>query len=349
MADPMEGWDGEFVVRHVDRPSGATIRIAVHRSSPEAAVGGTRCKAYADPDDALRDALRLAGGMTLKLAALGLPRGGGKAVIDLPRPLPEPERRGLLLRYGALLESLRGVFQTGPDLGTSPADMDVIASRTRYVHGATPEHGGAGDPGPYTALGVHAGIRACLRHRFGSDGIRGRSFLIQGLGGVGGPVAARLAADGGAVRFTDADPAVRARGEAAGYDWVEPEDALATECDVLAPCAVGGVLGPETIPALRCAIVAGSANNVLVSEADAGLLRERGILYAPDFIINGGGAIFLLGAESLEWGEERIRLQIHAIGERLAAIFEEADSRGVTTLEAALDAARACRRDLLAR
>ena len=157
---------------------------------------------------------------------------------------------------------------------------------------------------------------------------------------MGPPLAARNAEAGAEVWFSDTDPEARSRGEAAGYRWVEPRHALAGACDVLAPCAVGGVLSHDTIPRLRCRVVAGSANNILATPDDGARLRDRGILYAPDFVINGGGAIFLLGAEELGWDAERIAMRIHAIGDHLTDIFRQADEEGITTLEAALRLAR---------
>jgi leucine dehydrogenase len=340
MQELLRAWDGEFVAMRHDAPTGATIWIAVHRSRPTGAVGGTRLRHYETPQAALRDALRLAEGMSLKLAALDLPRGGGKAVLDAPEGIEGPAHDGLIDRYADLLDSLGGVYATGPDLGTTPRDMDRIAARSRHVFGTSPERGGAGDPGPATALGVLCGIRAAVEHRHGSADLRGRRVLVQGLGDVGRPLAAMLAAAGAEVSFTDVDPAARRRGEEAGHRWVKPDLAPAAECDVFAPCAVGGVASAATIPRLRCAIVAGSANNVLATAGDAERLRERGILYAPDFVINGGGAILLLGAEALGWSRPAIDERIRAIGPTLRDVFRRADEEGITTQEAALRLAR---------
>ena len=337
MEELIREWDGAFVVTRHDRATGATIHIAVHTTEPEAAAGGTRMRHYGDPTAALRDALRLGSGMSLKFAALELPRGGGKAVLDIPDGLAGEDRDGLLDRYADLIGSLRGVFETGPDMGTTPADMDRIAARTPYVFGTST---GAGDPGPYTARGVFEGIRACVAHRFGSDSLAGRSVLVQGVGSVGGPLAGMLEKAGARILFTDLDEGRRPELEARGFQWVERDAALATECDVLAPCATGAVMNHETIPRLACAIVAGSANNVLEATEDAARLQERGILYAPDFLVNGGGAVYLVGVEGLGWDAARIDDHIRAIGTRVGSIIEDAERDGITTHEAAVRFAR---------
>jgi leucine dehydrogenase len=286
----------------------------------------------------------LAETMSYKFALLDLPRGGGKAVIDLPPGLTPEERAGLLRRYGDLLQSLRGVFQTGADLGTSVDDLDQVASVTDYVFGTS---SGAGDPGPTTALGVYAGIRACLEHRFGSAGLDGRRVLVQGLGGVGAPLARRLLEGGAEVLGTDVQPERQAAfASAARFRWVAPEEALSTPCDVFAPCAMSGVLDATAIASLACSAVAGSANNQLARPEDAGLLDQRGILHAPDMVISGGGALYLLGKESLDWSNEEIEARTLALGERLLEIFERAASQGCTTQDAAMELARGRREKL---
>jgi len=340
MHDLIRRWDGAWVASHHDQPSGAMIHVAVHTPGPEAASGGTRMKSYAQPDDAVRDALRLSEGMSLKFAVLDLPRGGGKAVIDVPRDSSPADRDGLLERYGDLLESLRGAFATGPDMGTGPNDMDRIASRTRHVFGRTPGNGGAGDPGPTTALGVFAGIEACIRFRFGLDSVAGRSVLVQGIGDVGRPLVRLLLEAGAVVLVSDLSTALRPALEAEGCRWIDPAAAMATPCDVFAPCAIGGILNAETTPRLHAAIVAGSANNQLATAEDAARLQARGILYAPDFAINGGGALLLIGGEILGWTLAEIDRRTRGLGARLLEILREAEAGGLTTAEAAITVAR---------
>ncbi|MFW6079472.1 MAG: Glu/Leu/Phe/Val dehydrogenase dimerization domain-containing protein [Gemmatimonadota bacterium] len=334
MEELLRAWDGEKVVIRYDRETGAWIFIALHDRTLGKASGGCRMKVYEEPREGLRDALRLARGMTLKWAAIEFPFGGGKTVIALPRPLEPEPRRELLLRTGDLIESLGGTYATGEDMGTTPADMDLMAERTAHVFGRTPENGGSGDPGRWTALGVFVSIRAACERVFdGERPLVGRSVLVQGVGSVGEPLARRLAEADATVLVSDAlpDRARMVAGELGG-EVVAPQDVYDTECDVFAPCAVGGVLNARSIPRLRCRVVAGSANNQLETEADDERLRERGVLYSPDFVVNVGGAIALSGFEVLGWDEERVEARIRGIGETLGRILDDASARGDTPL-----------------
>jgi leucine dehydrogenase len=219
--------------------------------------------------------------------------------------------------------------------------MDVIAERHRHVFCRSVEHGGSGDPGPFTARGVFHGIRASAAHVFGSPDLTERSVHVQGVGDVGAPLAEQLAQAGARVLVSDIDTA-RASSLAGqiGAEVVRPETALAVECDVYAPCAVGGTLNAETIPRLRCRIVAGSANNQLAEPADATRLRDSGILYAPDYVINAGGVIHAWGTESLGWSPEAVEERLAGIGDSLAEIYARAEAEGVTTEAAAERLAR---------
>ncbi|HYZ79199.1 MAG TPA: Glu/Leu/Phe/Val dehydrogenase dimerization domain-containing protein [Gaiellaceae bacterium] len=332
----LRSWDGEEVVVRFDRPTGAWMLVCIHSTSRGPAGGGTRMKVYAEPADALADAMRLAGAMTLKMAAVDMPFGGGKAVLAVPELLADEARRGLLLRYADLVASLRGTFHTGPDVNTSVADMDVIGERCSYVFCRSEEHGGSGDPGPHTARGVFHGIRASVRHVFGTDSLERRVVLVQGLGSVGGPLAEELAAAGARVLVSDVLPE---RAERFG-EVVSAEAVIGTECDVYAPCALGGTLNAETIPRLRCRIVAGSANNQLAEPEDAERLREAGILYAPDFVINAGGVLHSLGTEHLGWTRQQIEERFPAIGDTLGEIYSRAEAERITTEAAAEQLAR---------
>ena len=328
----LDAWDGESVVIRRDRESGAWIFVCLHSTRRGPAGGGTRMKTYPTPAEALEDAMRLSAAMTRKLAVAGLPFGGGKGVIAVPE-LPTGEaRRALFLRYGELVASLGGSYCTSSDMNTGEADMDVIGERTRFVFGRSVAAGGAGNPAPPTALGVFHGIRASLAHVFGSDDLRGRTVLVQGAGGVGSALADRLADAGASVLVADVDPA-RAGEVAArvGGAAVPAEDVVETACDVLAPCAVGAVLSRESVPRLRCRIVAGSANNQLAEPEAAELLHERGILYAPDYVINSGGAIALVALEQLGWTGDRLDAALAGIGDTLREIYERADERGSST------------------
>lgn len=333
----IEEWDGHAVVTRFDRPTGTWIFIALHDPTLGMPVGGTRMKVYPTPADGLRDAQRLAEGMTLKWAAAGFPAGGGKAVLALSRPLEGEGRAGLLRRYGRLIASMKGAFGTGQDLGTTPEDMEVIARETTYVHGRSDD--GVIDPGPYTAGGVLAAMRAVSRHLpgevSGPGGLDGLRVVIQGVGDVGGPLARRLAEEGAELVLTDVEEGrLRALAEELGARVVSPEEALDTPCDVFAPCAIGAVINRDTIPRLACRAVCGSANNQLERPEDADLLHERGILYAPDYVANSGGAI-AFGLMAGGAGEAEILERLDGLTGVMEEIFAEAEREGCSPLVAA--------------
>jgi len=335
MQSLIQGWSGECVVQTFDHETGTWIFIAIHDTTLGPAMGGCRMKTYPAPTDGLRDAMRLAEGMTCKWAVIGFDLGGGKSVLAVPRPLEGAARRGLLLRFGRLVASLRGAYAMGPDLGTTPEDMAVIGGVTEHVHGYDRRTGRALDPGPYTALGTFAGMRAALAHAFGSADFGGRTVLIQGVGDVGVPLA-RLCADAGAaLLLSDANPdrAVRLA-EELGARTVPADEVYFTPCDVYAPCAVGGTVNARSVPMLACRIVAGCANNQLAEAADADRLYARGILYAPDYVINAGGAtaLPLLGHGS---SDEQVRARISGFEGTLTRIFEEAAGRAESPHRAA--------------
>jgi leucine dehydrogenase len=341
LEDLIREWDGEEIVTGFDRPSGTWMFVCVHSTRRGPAGGGTRMKVYADPAEALTDAMRLSSAMTLKMAAVDIPFGGGKAVISVPEIPDGDERRRMLLRYGDLAASLGATFQTGPDVNTSSSDMDVIAERHTHVYCRSEENGGSGDPGPFTAQGVYHGIRSSLRRVFGTDELEGRTVLVQGVGDVGGPLAEQLAADGARVLISDvADQRVRELVDRISAEAVAPESALETRCDVYAPCALGATVNAESIPRMRCRIVAGSANNQLAEPEDAERLRDAGILYAPDYVINAGGVIYAWGTESLGWDRAAVGSRLAAIGDTLADIYERADTEGISTEQAAEAIAR---------
>jgi glutamate dehydrogenase/leucine dehydrogenase len=276
--------------------------------------------------------------MTNKLAAAGIGRGGGKAVIAVPPDLDPQARSALLRRYGALIQQLGGLFSTGPDVGTSSTDMDLIAETgAPYVFGRTPAVGGMGDSGPITAVGVFAGIQVVCERLFGDPSPQGRRVLVQGAGQVGATLIELLCAAGAEVLFSDvADAAIRRFRDDRRLTFVPAEAVYETECDVFAPCALGGILNATTIPRLRCQAVAGAANNQLGAPEDAERLRARGILYAPDYVINVGGAMALLGVESLGWSYARSEKEVATSVERaLRQIFDIAAGEGITTEVAA--------------
>jgi leucine dehydrogenase len=336
MEELIRGWDGEHVVVRYDHATDAWMFIAVHSRRLGPASGGTRMKVYDCPRDGLYDVMRLAEGMTYKWACAEFPQGGGKGVIALSRPLTPEERDPLLERYGALVESLGGSFGTGADLGVGPALVEVIGRRTKYVFGLQK----TGDPGPYTALGVFAAIEAVSRALFGGS-LEGRTVLVQGPGGAGLPLCKRLVTAGAVLKVADIDE-TRAQGIADELGaMVVPADAAYDEpCDIFAPCAVGGVLNESTIPRLRCAAVAGAANNQLAVPEDAQRLHARGILYSPDFVNNAGGAIALCGMEALGMDEDAVAEKILSIGPALDEIFTHAQANDESPLRAAEARAR---------
>ncbi len=338
MESLLREWDGETVIIRYDRPTGAWIFIAIHSTRLGPAAGGTRMKSYSDVQAALQDAFRLAAGMSYKFATPGIPFGGGKAVIAIPPDFDPQSRPALLRRYGALVHQLGGLFYTGPDVGTSSADMDIIAETgAPYVFARTPAAGGAGSSGPFTALGVFTGIQVTCEYLFGDASLKGRRVLVQGMGSVGDALIEHLRAADAKVVFSEVDEgAIRRFRDELGLQFVPAEAVYSTECDIFAPCALGGVLNASTIPQLKCRVVAGGANNQLASPGDAESLRDRGILYAPDYVINVGGAMAILGLETQGWTQERAEKEvIDSVRRALRQVFELAITEGITTDAAA--------------
>jgi leucine dehydrogenase len=312
----LDSWDGETVVIRRDRETESWIIVALHSSRLGPPTGGTRMKPYPDLEAALTDALRLSRGMTYKFAAPGLPSGGAKAVLMVPPDLDAEGRAGLLRRFGGLVAELDGRFRTGPDLGTTPADMDLVAELgAPHVFSRTVASGGAGNPGPFTAVGVFAGIRAAAARLSGSDALTGVRVVVQGAGDVGEPLIEMLRGAGADVTFSEVD-----------------EQRIRRFRDELG-CAI---LNVATIPLLRCAAVVGSANNQLAEPEDAARLRARSILYAPDYVANVGGAMAVPGIELMGWTPERARDEVTGfVKDTLARIFDMASAEDITTDEAA--------------
>jgi leucine dehydrogenase len=332
----LEGWDGEEVAVRFDRDLATWMFVCVHSTRLGPACGGTRMKSYAGPGDALRDGLRLSGAMTAKNAVAGLPLGGGKAVLAVPEVPQGDRRRELFLRYGDLVRSLGGTYVTACDMNTSERDMNVVGERCPYVFGRSVDRGGSGSSAPATATGVFHGIRASVAHAFGSSDLEGRTVLVQGVGSVGRSLARQLGQAGARLLVTDVDwaRAVEAA-EALRAEIVAPEDAFRTACDVYSPNATGGILSSETIPELRCHIVAGAANNQLARPEDAELFGPLGILYAPDYVINAGGIIHLASLELFGEDEAQRDERLIGIGEALTEVFEAAAAENLSTGAAA--------------
>ena len=264
--------------------------IAIHNTTLGPALGGCRMYPYATEDEAVTDALRLARGMTYKAAASGLNLGGGKSVIiGDPR---KDKSEALFRSFGRYIQTLGGRYITAEDVGTSIEDMENIRLETSHVVGVDVTHGGSGDPSPFTALGVKQGMLACVEEAFGAPSLEGRTVAVQGLGHVGYRLCELLHAEGARPIVTDLNPSlVEEAAREFGAKPVEPDEILSIPCDVLTPCALGAVINDESLPKLRCSIVAGSANNVLAESHHGEALYERGILYAPDYVTNAGGLI----------------------------------------------------------
>lgn len=292
--------------------SGLLMAVAVHRTIEGRSLGGCRMWHYASEDDAVADVERLARSMSYKAAAAGLRIGGGKAVIALAeRPLAGAARAAALRDFAELVESFGGRYVTAQDVGASLEDMAHVARFTDHVVGRA---GAAGDPSPYTALGVETAIRASVGDP------AGRRIVVVGLGNVGGRLARRLAAAGARLAVTDVDQRRRAVAAALGADWIEPDAALDTDADVLAPCALGGILDEGAVHRLRVPVVAGAANNQLAHDGVADLLHARGVLWAPDFIANAGGLIAV--ADELHgFDADRVGRRIGSIGDTLAQVY----------------------------
>jgi leucine dehydrogenase len=315
----------------------------VHSTARGPALGGCRIWAYDDARLAMRDALRLSRAMTFKNAVADLPLGGGKGVIMLPpdRAVTPKRRREVLRDFGDAVDALNGRYVTAEDVGTSARDMTVIAEQTRHVSGLSRRSGGSGDPSPWTALGVHVAIEVSCAQVFGSATLKGRTVAVIGLGNVGGRLAARLAKAGAELVAADVNPDRRALADDLGARWMTPERALSADVDVVAPCALGGVLDDETVPALRAPVVAGAANNQLADDRIADLLHDRGILWAPDFVANAGGIVNIsVELEPGGYDPKRAREKVRRIGDTLAEVYGNAGAIGATPLTAAMELAR---------
>jgi len=327
--------DHEAVHLVRDYASGLTAVIAVHSTTLGPAAGGTRFWHYADRADAVVDALRLSRGMSYKNAMAGLPMGGGKGVI-----LADADRTktpAMLAAFGRAVDSLGGRYVTAEDVGMSDADMVAIAGQTRHVSGLPVEGAAAGgDPGPSTAYGVYLGVAAAAKRALGRDSLAGVHVAIQGVGSVGGGLARLLAADGARLTLADVShERAAALASEFGAETVPADAILAVEADILSPCALGAVLTERSIAALRVAVVAGGANNQLAEPADGDRLHARGILFAPDYVINAGG-IINVALEYLGQGDRaEVDARIALIPGRLEAIWDESAATGATAARVA--------------
>jgi leucine dehydrogenase len=316
----------ELVFCH-DRRTGLKAIIAIHDTTLGPAMGGTRMKAYACEEDALQDVAGLARAMTYKASVAGLDLGGGKAVIiGDPHQL---KNEALLRAFGRFVERLGGRYITAVDAGINEYDIDCILRETSFALGGTAVGGRGGCPSPATAYGVWQGIKACAEAVFGSPALEGLSIAVQGLGSVGRVLCEYLNKEGARLFVTDTDiekGLVLANQWQA--EWVAPEDIHKLQCDIFAPCALGGVINKSTLPELNCRIVAGAANNVLAEEHLVEELHGKGILYAPDYVINAGGLIYIAHERTAYLPEEIMEI-VGRIGGRLSDILLRASAENV--------------------
>jgi leucine dehydrogenase len=325
--DESAWWESEQVVVCSDRPSGLHAIIAIDDTTLGPGLGGVRLRAYPTFADGLRECRRLAAAMTRKNALAELPFGGAKSVIFRSGRIAD--RRALMRAFGRFVARTGGAYLPGVDMGTSVADLAEMARA-----GAVVSCGDA-DPSPTTAAGVHHAIRAAVARLDGARTLLGATVLVQGAGHVGAGLARRLAGDGAHVLIADVDLA-RARTLAAqiGATTIDPDAALTTRCDVLAPCAIARVITPEAIATLPARIVCGAANDTLADPGCADLLAERGVLYVPDFVANAGGVIDI-HARRRGWDEGTLDAALARIGERVGEVLDDAQERGLTPLAAA--------------
>jgi leucine dehydrogenase len=308
--------------------------IAIHDTTLGPALGGVRMRPYRSEGEALEDVLRLARGMTYKAAISGVDLGGGKSVI-IGDPATE-KSEALLLAMGREIEALDGRYIAGQDIGTDSDDMAMIARETPHVTCVAESAGGGGDPSFATAFGVVAGIRAVLREVRGSEALRGRKVAIQGVGHVGYFVAKYCRDEGAELVVSDLSEAAAGRvRDELGAEVVSAEEIYDVECDVFSPCSVGAVVNDRTLPRFRCAGIAGGANNVLAEDRHAAALAERGICYAPDYLVNSGGLIHCQAVLRGELQRERILERVGQIYDQTLAVFRMAGSERITTAAAA--------------
>jgi len=322
--------DHEQVLIARDAQTGYHGIIAIHSTALGPAVGGTRFWNYASEADALTDALRLSRGMTYKNALPGLPLGGGKSIIIGDNK--SANRENLLRAHGRFVETLKGRYITAEDVGTSPADMEIVRLETQYVAGLL---GRSGDPSPFTARGVFRAIQASSKFLRDTDDVAGLTIALQGCGNVGYNLAKLLHEAGAKLIVSDVDERRVARTvQAFGAQSVAGDEIFRVAADVFAPCALGGILNDQTIPELKVQIVAGAANNQLLEERHGAMLQERNILYAPDYVANAGG--ILNGCvELLGWEPSHALTKVDEIYDTILRIFVSAQQRGLTTNRAA--------------
>jgi leucine dehydrogenase len=333
--DLLQQQDAEMLYVFQEKTSGLKAIVAIHDMTLGPAAGGIRMWPYTSEREAIQDAMRLARAMTYKWAAAGVNLGGGKCVVIAD---PTREKTEALLRcLGRFLQRLNGQFLTGTDVGTTIADMGILAQECSYIVPVSEVQGGSGDSGPATALGVIQGMRACLQARYASSDLHGRTVAVQGIGSVGRAIVERLIQAGAVVTIADIDrERVEQIAATSAVHVASPEEIMKLPVDIYCPCALGGVINDTTISELRCQIVCGSANNQLAEERHGELLANRGILYAPDYIVNAGGALW--SVESVAPGgfnRQRAEASVARIYETTTAVIDLARDQQISTARAA--------------
>ncbi len=332
---PMNEFEHEQVMLCQDKDTGLKAIIAIHNTTLGPGLGGTRFYNYASESDALRDVIRLSRGMTYKAAISGLNLGGAKAVIIGDPNLLKSE--GLFRRFGRFIENLNGKYITAEDVGTTTRDMEYIRMETKHVVGLPEIKGGGGDPSPVTAYGVFMGMKASAKYVYGSDSLNGKTVAIQGIGKVGFHLVERLHAEGAKIYVSDINDA-NLRRAAKDYNAivVDGNDLFDLDVDIFAPCAMGAILNTSTINRLKCAIVAGAANNQLENEDEHGnMIKDKGIIYAPDFLINAGGLINVY-SEYTGYNREIAMGQAENIYDTTLEILKTANREGIHSQKAAI-------------
>jgi leucine dehydrogenase len=335
----MKDLEHEQVVFCHDPKSNLKAIIAIHNTTLGPALGGTRMWNYATDDEAVVDALRLSRGMSYKAAISGLNLGGGKAVIIGD---PALKSEALWRRYGKFVNSLNGKYITAEDVNTSATDMEYIHLETKHVTGIPEYMGGSGDPSPFTAYGVFVGMKACAHKHWGNDSLSGKKVMIQGVGHVGQYLVGHLVEAGAKVYITDINQdRIKETINKYNVEYIEPSKMLDMELDVYAPCALGATVNSDTIPMLKCPIIAGAANNQLAVEKEHGRqLIDKGIIYAPDFLINAGGLINVAAEADGSYNREKVTKDVEKIYGRILDIFTLSETDNITTQEAAMKIAQ---------
>lgn len=331
----MEKYGHEQFSVYTDPDVGLRAFIAIHDTTLGPALGGVRVWPYATEDEAIMDALRLGRAMTYKSAAAGLPFGGGKAVIMAD---PRGDKTEALMRsFGRFVNTLGGRYLTTGDVGTSSMDLEWIAQETTYVTGLPLSQGGSGDTSRMTGYGIFQGMKACAKEIWGNDSLEGRKIALQGLGHVAEAVIHHLLEEKASLVATDIneDTLRKSRTLGGNIEIVAPQEIYDVECDILSPCALGGVLNSDTIPRLKCKVICGGANNQLLGEDDGDALKSQGILYAPDYIVNAGGVINISFEVGNTYNEVAAREKTARIYDTMQQIIATANNQKITTVQAA--------------